>query len=159
MPGGLFTFMVKFSPVSRTYYEVRAMTAEKAKTLSELQQRGWGYKKIAALMNLPVNTVKAYCRRHKAVAPVAEESQAFCRNCGKPISRIPKAKPRQFCSDACRMQFWSSHRDEGKPKAIYRFHCPYCGREFQSIGNPHRKYCSRECVANARRKGGASDGA
>lgn len=56
--------------------------------------------------------------------------------------------------DVKTMRFWNSHRDEVKHKAVYTFTCPYCGREFQSIGNPNRKYCSRECVANARRKGG-----
>ena len=135
------------------------MTKEEVQTIHDLQQHGLGYKKIAAVTKLPLNTVKAYCRRHKVDATANEEPQAFCRNCGKPITRTPNAKPRQYCSDACRMLFWSNHRDEGKPKAIYHFRCPYCGREFQSIGNPHRKYCSRECVANSRRKGGASDGA
>lgn len=134
------------------------MTAEEIKTISDLQQRGLGYKKIATLTGLPVNSVKTYCRRHKVDSQTAEEPQAFCRGCGKPIQRIPQAKPRLFCSDSCRMHFWNSHRDEVRHKAIYTFTCPYCGREFQSIGNPNRKYCSRECVANARRKGGAVDG-
>ena len=130
------------------------MTAEEIKTIRDLQQRGLGYKKIATLTGVPVNSVKTYCRRHKVDAPPAEEPQAFCRGCGKPIQRIPQAKPRLYCSDSCRMRFWNSHRDEVQHKAGSTFTCPYCGREFQSIGNPNRKYCSRECVANARRKGG-----
>lgn len=134
------------------------MTTEEIKTINDLQQRGLGYKKIAALTGLPVNGVKTYCRRHKVKVPVTQEPQAFCRGCGKPIQRIPQAKPRLFCSDACRMRYWNSHRDEVKHKTVYTFCCPSCGREFQSIGNPNRKYCSRECVANARRKGGAADG-
>lgn len=134
------------------------MTTDEINTINDLQQRGLGYKKIASLTGLPVNSVKTYCRRHKVKAPSAEEPQAFCRGCGKPIQRIPQAKPRLFCSDSCRMHFWNTHRDEVKHRAIYKFTCPHCGREFQSIGNPNRKYCSRECVANARRKGGTADG-
>ena len=134
--------------------EVNDMTTEEIQIINDLQQQGLGYKRIAALTSRPVNTVKAYCRRHKVDTPTVEEPQAFCRGCGKPIHRIPQAKPRQFCSDVCRMRFWNSHRDEVKHKTIYSFRCPSCGREFQSIGNPNRKYCSRECVANARRKDG-----
>lgn len=97
------------------------MTKEEVQTIHDLQQHGLGYKKIAAVTKLPLNTVKAYYRRHKVDATANEEPQAFCRNCGKPITRTPNAKPRQYCSDACRMLFWSNHRDEGKPKAIYHF--------------------------------------
>ena len=64
------------------------MTAEEIKTIRDLQQRGLGYKKIATLTGVPVNSVKTYCRRHKVDAPPAEEPQAFCRGCGKPIQRI-----------------------------------------------------------------------
>lgn len=134
------------------------MTAEEIKIVNGLQANGLGYKKISAVTGLPVNTVKAYCRRHKVNSIVPEEPQAFCRGCGKPIKRIPMAKPRQFCSDECRMRFWNSHRDEVRHRAIYSFTCPYCGRGFQSLGNPNRKYCSRECAASGRRKGGAADG-
>ena len=134
------------------------MTAEEIKIVKGLQANGLGYKKISAVTGLPVNTVKAYCRRHKVGAVLPEEPQAFCRGCGKPIKRIPMAKPRQFCSDECRMRFWNSHRDEVRHRAIYNFTCPYCGREFLSYGNPNRKYCSRECAASGRRKGDATDG-
>ena len=134
------------------------MTTEEIKTISDLQQRGLGYKKIATLTGLPVNSVKTYCRRHKVDGRTAEEPQAFCRGCGKPIQRIPQAKPRLFCSDSCRMRFWNSFCNDTATTEIYTFTCPYCGREFQSFGNPNRKYCSRVCVANARRKGGVADG-
>ena len=134
------------------------MTTEELKIIYDLQQQGLGYKKIAAVTGLPVNTVKAHCRRHKVAAPVSVEPDAFCKGCGKPIKRIPNAKPRMYCSDECRMRFWNSHRDEVKHRAIYSFQCPNCGREFQSFGNPNRKFCSRECAAEARQKGGAIDG-
>ena len=34
------------------------MTAEEIKTIRDLQQRGLGYKKIATLTGVPVNSVK-----------------------------------------------------------------------------------------------------
>ena len=127
------------------------MTTEEIRIINDLQSQGLGYKKIAGLTGLPVNSVKTYCRRHPVEGAAPKEEQAFCRGCGKPIKRIPQAKPRQFCSDACRLRFWNSHREQVNHKTVYTFRCPYCGREFQSFGNPNRKYCSRECVANARR--------
>ena len=128
------------------------MTTEEVTIITDLQQRGLGYKRIASLTGLPLNTVKAYCRRHKVESPVMADAEAFCRGCGKPIQRIPMAKPRQYCSDKCRTNFWNSHRDEVKHTAIYSFRCPNCGHEFQSYGNPSRKYCSRSCANMARRK-------
>ncbi len=134
------------------------MTTEEIQIINDLQQQGLGYKKIAAVTGLTVNTVKAYCRRHRIDAPAIVAPEAFCRGCGKPITRIPHTKPRIYCSDECRMRYWNSHRDEVKHHAVYSFRCPNCGREFHSFGNPHRKYCSRECVSEARRKGGVVDG-
>lgn len=136
------------------------MTKEEIKIVGNLQRRGLGYKKISALTGIGVNTVKAYCRRHKVSESDVEivSTQVFCRSCGKAIENVPKSKPRQFCSDACRMKWWNAHPDEVKRKAYYTFTCPHCGRQFESYGNNHRKYCSRGCSAAGRRKGGAPDG-
>ena len=135
------------------------MTTEEAKIVSDLQQRGLGYKKISALTGIGVNTVKAYCRRHRAIEPKASDTtQSFCRACGKPIEVAMKQKPRQFCSDTCRMKWWNSHPDQVKRKAYYTFTCLQCGCRFESYGNAHRKYCSRQCYADARRKGAEADG-
>ena len=134
------------------------MTTDEINIVRDLQRRGLGYKKISSLTGISVNTVKAYCRRHKLDCVEAEITQTFCRSCGMAIEVVPKQKPRQFCSDACRMKWWNAHPDKVKRKAFYKFTCPQCGRQFESYGNNHRKYCSRECSATARRKGGSTDG-
>lgn len=153
--------MVNFSSLPWSYSEdslsserSRFMTTEEIKTVSDLQNRGLGYKKIASVTGLPINTVKSFIRRNRV--PVQNQSypQAFCRGCGKPIDIIPKQKPRQFCSDACRMRWWNQHPDNVKRRAWYTFICPSCGKDFSSYGNSNRKYCSRACVAAARRKRG-----
>lgn len=137
------------------------MTADEVKIVTDLQRRGLGYKKIASVTGISVNTVKTFCRRHRAETGTEVGAKdiplAFCRNCGAALDLRPKRKPRQFCSDACRMKWWNSHMDEVDRKAWYTFVCPQCGKEFQSYGNRHRKYCSRKCVAEARRKGGTAD--
>lgn len=135
------------------------MTTEEINIVSDLQRRGFGYKKISALTGINANTVKAHCRRHKteAAAPV-DQTTAFCRGCGRAIEVVVKRKPRQFCSDACRMKWWNSHLELVKRKAYYSFTCPQCKRTFESYGNNHRKYCSRHCASVAHGKAGAPDG-
>ena len=41
------------------------MTTEEAKTVSSMVAQGLGYRRIAAITGLPLNSVKTYCRRHK----------------------------------------------------------------------------------------------
>ncbi len=129
------------------------MTAEERGVITDLRQRGLGYKKISALTGIGINTVKAFCRRHSTESEAgAEAALVFCRGCGKPIRPAPKQKPRQFCSDACRMRWWNAHPEQIRKKAYYSFTCPQCGRQFESYGNDHRKYCSRACAAAARKR-------
>ncbi len=133
------------------------MTADEVKIVTDLQRRGLGYKKIAGVTGIAVNTVKTFCRRHRVEADIKDAPLTFCRTCGAALDTLPKRKPKQFCSDTCRMKWWNSHPGEVNRKAWYSFTCPQCGKEFQSYGNRHRKYCSRECAAKARRKDGIPD--
>ena len=69
------------------------MTEAEKLRIHKLSQEGLGYKKIAAALGLPVNSVKTYLRRH----PVGEDAAAIpdiCERCGKPIiqSAPPKTK-------------------------------------------------------------------
>lgn len=66
-----------------------------------LREKGYGYKRIASELNLSVNTVKSYCRRHPVPA-VKSNDDSVCLNCGKPIEQIPQRKKKKFCSDKCR---------------------------------------------------------
>lgn len=134
------------------------MTTEEMKTIIDLQAQGLGYRKISAITGISANTVKTYCRRHKEEALPSAECNAFCRGCGRPIYRAPQHRPRLYCSDSCRMQYWNSHRDQVRHKNTFTFVCPFCGKAFQSPGNPNRKYCSRICADSAKRKRTAENG-
>lgn len=114
-----------------------------------LQHCGYGYKRIAQLTGLPINTVKTYCRRHP-LSVVDEENMTVCRQCGRPIEQQPHRKQKLFCSDACRMVWWNAHPGRVKRKAYYTFTCASCGRAFESYGNHNRKFCSRACYAQYR---------
>ena len=133
------------------------MTMEEVNTVNGLLAQGLGYRRIAGITGLPLNSVKTYCRRHKeelASAPTI----GHCRLCGTPVAQTPKHRSRLYCSDSCRMRFWNSHRDLVKHKNTYSFICPFCGKEFLSLGKPNRKYCSRACADKGKRKGAVDGG-
>lgn len=123
------------------------MATEKSKEILHYREQGLGYKKIAALTGYSLNTVKSVCRRN----PNGEEK--LCLQCGAKLVRTPHYKEKKFCSDTCRMAWWNNHPESVNRKAIYHFTCAHCGQPFDSYGNDHRKYCSRACYAEARRKG------
>ena len=132
------------------------MTETEKLRIHKLRQEGLGYKKIAAALGLPVNSVKTYLRRH----PIGEDAAAipdFCEMCGKPIIQIPHRKHKRFCSDSCRISWWNAHPDKGGKRTLNTFTCIYCGRTFQS-GARDRRYCSRNCYAKARKKAVSENG-
>lgn len=132
------------------------MTETEKLKISKLRRDGLGYKKIAAVLDLPVNSVKTYLRRH----PANEDATAipdFCEMCGKPIIQIPHRKHKRFCSDSCRFSWWNAHPDKGGKRTLNTFTCIYCGRTFQS-GARDRRYCSRDCYAKARKKAVSENG-
>ena len=134
------------------------MTTKEVNQVQVLISQGLGYRRIATLTGISANTVKAYCNRHKKELPVSAPGQAFCKGCGKPITRIPQHRQRMFCADSCRMAYWNSHLDLVRHKLNYSKLCPYCGKAFEIRGNPNRKYCSRACADMAKRKDQVADG-
>ena len=120
---------------------------EEAKIMSHaeiqmLREKGYGYKRIASELNLSVNTVKSYCRRHPVPA-VESNDDSVCLNCGKPIEQIPQRKKKKFCSDKCRYSWWNKQQTNIKGKTVSS--CLFCGREFYSYRSKKQKFCSREC--------------
>ena len=136
------------------------MTDYEKSQIHQLQQKGYGYKKIAATLSLSVNAVKGYMRRRNAAAKMPQEKAAegFCEVCGKPLPKHPTGRPRRFCCTKCRTDWWNSHLDQVQRKAYYKLVCSQCGVDFISYGNKHRIYCSRSCYALARSKGEKVDG-
>jgi endogenous inhibitor of DNA gyrase (YacG/DUF329 family) len=112
--------------------------------IRELQMQGHGYKKIAKILGISENTVKSYCRRH----PVENS----CLQCGRALSHTQGKKRKKFCSDKCRLTWWNSHKEFVKKKTFYTLTCQHCGQLFESYGNSKRKFCSRACFNDSRRK-------
>ncbi len=119
----------------------------KNKEIDGLRFQGYGYKRIAHILGLSENTVKSYCRRHPF-----DKTKKVCLQCGKPIENTPHKREKKYCSDKCRLEWWNSHKELVNRRAVYSFVCENCGCGFESYGNNHRRYCSRRCFAEARRK-------
>lgn len=128
------------------------MTATEIKRIEKMRKQAVGAAGIARTLNLSVNTVKSYCRRHPL--PVAdtkhEYTTGFCKLCGKSVEQNPGRKTKWFCSDTCRMAWWNSHRGEVTKKSAVVLNCEYCGRRFDSYEKEHRKFCSHRCYISRR---------
>ena len=121
--------------------------------ISKLRRKGLGYKKIATELDLPLNTVKSYCRCIHETEKIS--AQNVCLMCGESVIRTPGKREKKFCSDECRMKWWKEHSDLIERKAPYELTCLYCRKTFNSR-IPRRKYCSRECYASARKEANRS---
>lgn len=127
------------------------MTDKERREITKLRKRGYGYKKIAALLGISLNTVKAYCRRHlKDIELPKPRTEGTCPYCGGDVIQIQGHKTKRFCSDKCRVAYWNEHPEEVVRKAMYEFTCKHCGVVFEAYGNNHRAYCSHACYIEER---------
>lgn len=112
------------------------LTDEQKDKIRTLRMAGWGYRSIANKLEISVNTIKSFCRRHDV--PV---ERGLCRYCGGNVRDIPGKKKKIFCNDSCRSKYWAEHRNEISTASV--FTCRHCGKEFRAYGR--RKYCSEPC--------------
>lgn len=134
------------------------MTGEQKETIQKMREQGEGYARIADTVRVSVNTVKSFCRRNNLLSRNASDATMsneatnndICKHCGKKLIQREKGKPKQFCDDACRFEWWSANRDQLKRKAMYHLTCACCGAPFDSYGNSGRKYCSHGCYIKHR---------
>ena len=141
------------SPTGGEEHVKRGQKMQKENEIIALQRQGYGYRKIATLLGLSPNSVKDYCRRNPYI-PDEEK----CPQCGKRLVNTPHKREKKFCSDKCRLAWWNSHPELINRKAIYHLTCAHCGKPFDAYGKANKKYCSRSCYADARRKGGNDNG-
>ena len=133
------------------------MTRDQQEEIRRLRASGEGYKRIAAMLGLSVNTVKSFCQRDnvkqetgrpddttaKSCVYTSRENvtgESLCPRCGKPNAQIPGRRERLYCSDACRMGYW---RNLARPVGGIR-RCAGCGKVL--LGHDRtRKYCRHAC--------------
>lgn len=129
------------------------MTKQEIESLNTMRTRGKTARDISLALGISLNTIRSYIRRH----PLEDAVRVECRQCGKPILQVKGRKAKYFCSDRCRNAWWNAHPEKVQRRAYYHLTCEYCKKEFISYGNQKRKYCSRNCYANARRTHPPSD--
>ena len=118
-------------------------TTQKEKIIS-MRKRNVPYADIADTVGLSVGTVKSFCHRNNITAdkkPVG----SVCKNCGVPIKGETKTKPRLFCCDRCRQEYWNKHRNERESKKMSPHTCSTCGKVFMDYIGANRKFCSQAC--------------
>ena len=135
------------------------MTDAQAAQIKEQRLKGMGYRAIADALGLSRDIVRNHCKAKGMGGYVAAtvrnmqeraEHSGICICCGKKIEQQGNGRPRKFCSEKCRRQWWKTHPEEGNQKAMYTQVCARCGKEFTAYGNNHRKYCSHDCYIKAR---------
>lgn len=134
------------------------MTTDERRALTTYRQQGYGYKKIAQIMGLSVNTVKTYCKRNALGGVVASQDsrgkEKVCKCCGAPLVQTPGRKPKVFCSDTCRTKWWNTHPELANHRDGRQVVCGHCGQAFSVSKNSTRKYCSHNCYIADRFHGG-----
>ena len=116
---------------------------QKAKIIA-MRKKKASYASIAEAVGLSVGTVKSFCHRNNINAgptPVVRR----CKNCGGAIKEESKTKPRLFCCDHCRQEYWNKHRAEKPSRKITPHTCVTCGKVFMDYIGANRKYCSQDC--------------
>lgn len=137
------------------------MTELQKKQILNMRKEGAGYKSIAVATGLSRDVVRNFCKsRNMAGFGMAAEmntdervqSGELCLNCYEKIHQPKSGRPRKFCSDKCRRDWWKNHKDDinRSEAAIYHHKCVYCGKEFTAYGNNKRKYCSHYCYIHDR---------
>lgn len=132
--------------------------------IKNLRADGYGYKKIADILELSENTVKSFCRRNgltnsssedkNTAMPVQEISSEVCRECGQPLFNTRGHRQRRFCSAECRKAYWRKNQALIERKSGVEIICSVCGRRFTDYARNNRKYCSHACYIAGRYKGG-----
>ena len=117
-----------------------------------LREKGMSLRKTAAMTGLTKDIVRNISRKIDAAADDdtledrIRDGQA-CAYCGGDMEQHGgSGRPRRFCSERCRRQYWRLHRPEQKRKEdkLFLRTCAYCAKTFQIYGKNDRTYCCRE---------------
>ncbi len=131
------------------------MTEEQKLLIKKLRYEGIGYKAIGLQLGLSRDVVRNFCKKNGMdgygkrikLARKMEEKPDECRLCGKPIFQNATGRPRRYCCERHRREWWKLNQDliNKKPKSQYELVCEQCGKTYISYGNKNRKFCGREC--------------
>lgn len=129
------------------------MTPEEKIAVRSMRLSGISYAQIADKLNIPEGTIKTFCRRNNLrsadIRINVNMKEGICKRCGKSLNSLPKRKPKQFCSDTCRLTWWNANRDKVNTTNAIKLICHACGDLFESY-DAGRKYCCHACYISKR---------
>lgn len=137
------------------------MTKAQADQIRELRLKGTGYRSIGTVVGLSRDIVRNYCRSHgldgyasaltRNIKEMMEAGEV-CNFCGGRMAQPKTGRPKKFCCDRCRREWWKAHPEAANRsmEARYELECPNCHKTFISYGNRNRKYCSHDCYIKYR---------
>ena len=128
------------------------MNPEQKNMIQDLRNSGCGYKEISEQLQISINTVKSYCKRHDLTSTKKRNSGSvrFCLQCGNEIKQEQHRKTKKFCCDRCRMIWWREHSSLLRTPSKQTFICLVCHEAFSAYSSTKQKYCSRLCYARSR---------
>lgn len=110
--------------------------------IDELKQSGYSYSQISKELSIPIGTIKTFIMRKRETNT--------CLNCHREIVSIEYHKKKKFCSDKCRLDWWSRNRDKLKLKTLIEYDCEYCHKKFKAPRSAKRKFCSTACFVKSK---------
>ncbi len=124
--------------------------------IKALRSEGYGYGKIAELLNISKSQVSSFCRRNN-IDCMNCSNCIHCAYCGLPVSCLNHHKKKRFCSDSCKSKYYNElYKKEGKIHGE-NLTCKCCGKIFNSKWNKNQVFCSHQCYITYRYKGGKKD--
>jgi hypothetical protein len=97
------------------------MTDYQRKNIIKMRVSGDGYQLIAKSVGLTRDAVRNYCKKNNlqgygyvTALNVSEQikSGQLCKNCCMPVNKKHTGRPKKFCSDKCRYDWWNKRRCE-----------------------------------------------
>ena len=123
------------------------MTNEQKSKAVFLFQNGATYNAVSEELNIPVGTLKSFYRR----SALGQGALGVCAECGVLLKHTEGKRKKRFCSDKCRLSWWSKHPEQRNKK--YSHKCETCGAYFTN-GKSDAKFCCRTCYYRYRKKAG-----
>ena len=127
------------------------MNKERREKITEMRKGGFGYKRIAKDIGIPLDTVKSFCRSNKLTGyKGGSKHPTVCRECHQALVQPEKKKPIKFCSSVCRVNWWKKNQSKDNRKTALSIECQGCEKVFMAYEHEHRKYCSHSCYIATR---------
>jgi hypothetical protein len=132
--------------------------------IRKLRVQGYGYLRISNLLEISPSTIRSFCKKEKIAGLIntgeqlrGKDNLTICKQCGKKFYQIAGRKNKTFCSTSCCKVYWTLNKDKQRRLVPEKYNCLICNNEYYEYPFRKRKYCSRDCYCQSKRKVVAND--